>query len=120
MWTLESGWFDVAAFSTLSVVLTVVFGRFEQHKPAWRRLAKLAVLMVLLLVLVETVGRGWAYGILGLLLAAGTAVHFVVLSNLGINGWTGEPRDKFEALLREIADHGEIRTLYSLGRRPRS
>ena len=38
MWTLDSRWFDVAAFSTLCAVLTVLFGRFEQHKPAWRRL----------------------------------------------------------------------------------
>ncbi len=42
---LDSRWFDVAAFSTLWAVLTVVFGRFEQHKPAWRRLAKFAALL---------------------------------------------------------------------------
>ena len=52
MWTLDSRWFDVAAFSTLWAVLTVVFGRFEQHKPAWRRLAKFAALLTLLLVLI--------------------------------------------------------------------
>ena len=40
--------------------------------------------------------------LLALLLVAGASFHFTVLSKLGINGWTGEPRDKFEALLREI------------------
>lgn len=116
MWTLDSRWFDVAIFSTLSVVLTVIFGRFEEHKAAWRRLAKLALLLALLLALIDVAGRAWAYGILGLLFAAGGSFHFFVLSRAGINGFTGEPREKFEALLRDVAAHGELRTLISLAR----
>jgi hypothetical protein len=116
MWSTESHWFDVAAFSTLWVVLTVVFGRFEQHKPAWRRLLKWAALLATLLVLVETAGRLVAYGVFGLLLIAGASFHFAVLSKLGINGWTGEPRDRFEALVREGEIHGETRTLLRLAR----
>jgi hypothetical protein len=34
-------------------VLVITFGRFEQHKPVWRRLAKFALLLTLLLVLIE-------------------------------------------------------------------
>src|SRR5262245_36679776 len=116
MWSTDSRWFDVAAFATLSVVLTVAFGRFEQHKPAWRRLSKLAALMIVLVVLVEIAGRPVAYGVLGLLLVAGASFHFAVLSRLGINGWTGEPRDKFEALLREFETHGEKQTMRRLAR----
>ncbi len=72
--------------------------------------------------LIETAGRLWAYVSLGVLLTAGGWIHFTVLSQRGINGWTGEPREKFEALLREIEVHGEVRTLLRLGRglRPRS
>lgn len=109
MWTTDTRWFDVAAVSTLWVVLVFVFGHFEQHKPAWRRLTKFAVLQVLFLVLAGTAGRLVAYGVLGLLLIAGASLHFTVLSRRGINGWTGEPREKFEALLREIELHGEAR-----------
>ena len=116
MWSTDSRWFDVAAFATLSVVLTVAFGRFEQHKPAWRRLSKLAALLVLLVVLVEIAGRPVAYGVLGLLLMAGASFHFAVLSKLGINGWTGEPRDRFEALLREFETEGETQTMLRLAR----
>jgi hypothetical protein len=116
MWTIDSRWFDVAAFSTLWAGLVIVFGHFEQHKPAWRRLLKFALLLMLLLLLVETLGRPWAYAVLGLLLATGTAFHFTVLSTLGINGWTGEPREKFEALLREIALDGEAATFLRLAR----
>jgi hypothetical protein len=116
MWTLDSRWFDVAAFSTLYVVLLVLFGHFERHKPAWRRLSKVAALLVLLLVLIETVGRPWACIVLGLLLAAGGWIHFTVLSKHGINGWTGEPREKFEALLRDIERDGEARSLFRAAR----
>ena len=114
MWTLESRWFDAAGFTALCVMLTLVFGHFERHKPAWRRLGKIVVLVALALVMVEALGRTWAYTIFGLLMLAGTAFHFVVLSKLGINGFTGKPRDKFEALLREIETHGERRTLLSI------
>ena len=114
MWTPDSRWFDVAAFTTLCVLLTVVFGRFERHKPAWRRLGKIAALVAIALVLIESLGRTWAYAIFGVLLLAGAALHFVVLSNLGINGWTGEPRDRFEALLREIQVRGEAATLLKI------
>jgi hypothetical protein len=116
MWATDTRWFDVAAFSTLWVVLVLVFGHFEQHKPAWRRLTKFAVLLVLFLVLAETAGRFVAYAVLGLLLVAGASLHFAVLSKRGINGWTGEPRDRFEALLREIELHGEARMLLRAGR----
>jgi hypothetical protein len=111
MWTPDSRWFDVAAFTTLCVVLTVAFGRFERHKPMWRRVGKIVALVAVALVLTESLGRAWAYSIFGLLMLAGTAFHCVVLSKLGINGWTGKPRDKFEALLQEIETHGERRTL---------
>jgi hypothetical protein len=108
---MDSRWVDVAVLITFLVVLTVVFDRFERHKPAWRRLAKIAVLVALVLVAIESLGRAWGYAVLGLLLLAGTALHFTVLTRLGINGWTGEPREKFEALLREIEVRGEAATL---------
>jgi hypothetical protein len=99
----------------------VVFGRFVQYQSAWRRLAKFAVLLVLLIVLVENTGRLVAYAILGVILAAGASIHVVVLSKLGINGWTGEPREKSEALLRDFAINGEMRVVLKLARdlRPR-
>ena len=100
----------------MCVVLTMAFGRFERHKPAWKRVAKVAVLVALLFVLIEILGRAWAYTILGLLLTTGTAFHFAALATRGINGWTGEPRDRFEALLLEIQLQGERRTLLRLAR----
>lgn len=116
VWTVDSRWFDVAALTTLLVVLTVAFDRFERHKPAWRRVSKIAVLVALVLVVIEAAGRAWGYGVLVLILAAGMAVHFVVLSRVGVNGWTGEPHDRLDALLHEIERRGEARTLWALAR----
>ena len=110
-WGVDTRWFDVAAFAMLWSVLIIVFGHFERHKPAWRRLLKFALVLAVLLGLVEAAGRGWAYAVLGLLLAMGGSIHFAVLSKRGINGWTGEPRETFDALLREIKENGELRTL---------
>jgi hypothetical protein len=116
MWSTDSRWFDVAVFSTLWAVLVIAFGRFEQHKPVWRRLLKFAVLLALLLLLVSAAGRLVAYGVLGLFLGAGAAIHFTVLSRYGVNGWTAEPRDKFEVLLRDLETEGEARALLRLVR----
>jgi len=116
MWKFDTRWFDVAAFSTVWAALIIVFGHFEQHKPAWRRLLKFALGMALLLGMAEMAGRAWAYAVMGMLLAAGGAIHFTVLSKRGINGWTGEPREKFAALLHDIEAHGEARTLWRLAR----
>ena len=91
-------------------------GRLRSIIAAWRRLSKFAVFLVLLLILVEIAGRRVAYGVLGMLLMTGAAIHFAVLSKLGINGWTAEPRDKFDALVREAKARGETRAILALVR----
>ena len=48
-----------------------------------------------LMTLAQTVGRSWAYGVLAILLCAAGSFHFVWLSRHGINGWTGEPKDRY-------------------------
>jgi hypothetical protein len=110
VWATDSRWFDVAAVTTLWLVLVVIFGHFEQHRGPWRRLFKIALVLTVLLVLIEAAGRAWAYGALALLLALGGSVHFVLLTKAGINPWTGEPRARFHALLDEGRDQGEWRT----------
>jgi hypothetical protein len=43
-------------------------------------------------------GRAWAFGFLGLVLLAVAYIHAIWLPGKGINGWTGEPRDKYYEL----------------------
>ncbi|HEX7797965.1 MAG TPA: hypothetical protein VF456_26565 [Vicinamibacterales bacterium] len=67
---------------------------------AWRRLLKPLIFFAVLICLAQTVGRLWAYGVLALVFCGAGSFHFWWLSNHGISGWTGEPRDKYVALVR--------------------
>ena len=102
MWTIETPWFDVAVLMSLFAAGIILIGHFEQHKPAWRPLLKAAIFLAVLIALAQTIGRSWAYGVLALLFSAGGSLHFWWLSKHGINGWTGEPRDKYLALVERL------------------
>ena len=99
-WGMETRWFDVAVVTSLFAVGSILFGRFEEHKPRWRRLLKFLVVAVLYVGLSAAVGRGWALVALAIPLVGAAYVHFVWLPKHGINGWTGEPRDRYLELMR--------------------
>ena len=99
MWSLDSRWFDVAVVMSIFGVGNILFGHFEQHKPRWRRLLKVILVVAVFLGLAEWAGRLWAYGVLSLPLIAAGYVHIWWLPAHGINGWTAEPRDKYLELV---------------------
>ena len=99
MWSIDTPWFDIAVVMSIFAVGNMLFGHFEQHKGPWRRLAKVAIVLAVFLTLVQTAGRWWAYGLLVLPLLAAAYIHLHWLPSHGINGWTGEPRDKYLALV---------------------
>jgi hypothetical protein len=101
MWTIDTRWFDVAVVMSIFGVGNVLFGRFEQHKPRGRRLAKVVLFLAVTLLLAETAGRAVAYGVLALPLVAAAYIHLRWLPAHGINGWTAEPYDRYLALLAE-------------------
>lgn len=55
-------------------------------------------LLALTLGISAGVGRAWAVGFLGLLGVVVLIVHGWWLPRNGINGWTGEPKEKYYAL----------------------
>ena len=77
----------------------ILFGHFEEHRPKWKRLLKVALLLGMTIMLSATGGRAWAYGFLALLLLGATYVHLWWLPKHGINGWTGEPRARYYELI---------------------
>lgn len=77
----------------------ICFGHFEEHKPKWIRLLKVVITLVIVLGLVSAAGRAWAYGVLVLPLLVAAYIHLRWLPQHGINGWTGEPKDKYLALV---------------------
>src|SRR5262245_12001949 len=49
MWTIDTPWFDVAVFMSLFATGSILFGHFEQHKPAWRRLLNPVIFLAVLI-----------------------------------------------------------------------
>jgi predicted MFS family arabinose efflux permease len=86
---------DVAVVCGIFAIGNIFFGHFEEHTPKIRRVLKLVLFVVVVVLLSRYPGRVWAFGFLGLCLLAVVYMHGIVLPGKGINGWTGEPREKY-------------------------
>jgi len=101
MWSLDTRWFDVAVVMSMFAIGSILFGRFEEHKPRGRRVFKVAIVLAVTVALAEAAGRLWAYALLAVPLIGAVYAHLVWLPRHGINGWTGEPRAKYLALMEQ-------------------
>jgi hypothetical protein len=99
MWSIDTLWFDTAVVLGIFAVGNILFGHFEEHRPKWRRLLKVVLFLAVILTLSATAGRAWAYGVLAVPLLAAVYVHLYWLPKHGVNGLTGEPRDRYLALV---------------------
>ena len=95
---MDTLWFEVAVVSSMFAFGNIFFGHFEEHTPRWRKVLKMLLFTAVVVGLSAFLGRAWAFGFLGLALLAVAYVHAVWLPSKGINGWTGEPKDKYYAL----------------------
>ena len=99
MWSTQTPWFDVAVASGLLLLGHVLFGRFGEHKPLWRRLIKAALSVGLFVAIAVWLGRAWMFGFVGLVAVGVALVHGWWLPRKGVNGLTAEPRDRYYELL---------------------
>jgi hypothetical protein len=99
MWNTDTLWFDVALVTGIFAVGNILFGHFEEHRPKARRLAKLAIVLAGTLLL-SYLGLRWvAYAAIGLLAVAAAYIHVWWLPSHGVNGWTGEPKERYYELI---------------------
>jgi len=91
-------WFEVAVIFGITAVGNIVMGHFEAGVPKWRRVLKIFLIAAMGVVISATAGRGWFFVLLGAVSTAVGVIHFWWLPKHGINGWTGEPRDRYYAL----------------------
>jgi len=89
---------EVAVVASIFAVGNIVFGHWEFGTPKWRRVLKFVVFVGITVGLSAGLGRRWAFGFLGVLGIAVLVVHAWWLPRHGINGWTGEPKEKYYAL----------------------
>ena len=91
-------WFEIAVISTIFAVGNILFGHFEEGTPKWRRLLKLVLVMVLGVSVSAYLGRFWFSAFLLAMVLPAVYIHLWWLPSRGINGWTGEPKDKYYEL----------------------
>jgi len=100
MWRTNTIWLDLAVFLFLLLIGHLLLGHFEDYKPLWRRVLKVLLSVALFLALAATLGRRWAWLIVAVPVGIGlVVVHGWWLPKQGINGWTGEPRERYLALV---------------------
>jgi hypothetical protein len=91
-------WFEIAIVCGIFAFGGIFFGHFEEHTPKWRRVLKLFLFIAVVVLLSEYAGRAWALCFLGLMLLGVLYIHGFWLPRKGINGLTGEPREKYYEL----------------------
>ncbi len=95
MWNTNTLWFDISLVTFIFLLGNIFMGHFEERSPAWRKLVKYIVTLVIFLSLSVFISRTVAWTVLGLAFIPVVYVHAVLLPRKGINGWTGEPRGKY-------------------------
>jgi hypothetical protein len=91
-------WSEVAIVALLLLVGQILGGHFEEKTPRWRMLCKHAVGMVVFVLISYFFGRFWFYVSLIIAMIPVLVIHVWWLPKNGVNGWTGEPKDKYYEL----------------------
>ena len=90
--------FEVAVVATMFAVGNIMFGHFEERTPKWRRLAKMLLVMALGVAVSARFGRFWFWAMFVAMALPVVVIHVWWLPRKGINGWTGEPKERYYAL----------------------
>jgi L-asparagine transporter-like permease len=98
MFSTNTLWFEIAIISIIFAFGNIFMGHFEEQTPKWRRALKVVVVNSIMCSLSYYAGREWAFGFLGIMLLAVIYVHGIWLPLKGINGFTGEPKNKYYEL----------------------
>ncbi|MBM3855689.1 MAG: DUF2207 domain-containing protein [Verrucomicrobia bacterium] len=91
-------WFELAVVFGLTAVGNILLGHFEAGRPKWRRVLKVGLAGALAVAVSASLGRSWFFALLGALLVTVVVIHAWWLPRHGVNGWTGEPRERYYRL----------------------
>ena len=91
-------WYEVAIIALIFAVGNIFFGHFEERTPKWRKLLKLLLFIGVSLLISYYAGRNWFHIFLGIMIIPVLIIHIWWLPKKGINGWTGEPKEKYYEL----------------------
>ena len=91
-------WFEIAIVALLLLAGHIVFGHFEAEAPRWRKLLKAALTVAFFALISYFFGRFWFWTALFLAFIPPLIIHAWWLPKNGVNGWTGEPKEKYYKL----------------------
>lgn len=91
-------WYEIAIISMIFAVGGILFGHFEEQTLRWRRLLKFILFLGIFLLISYYAGRTWFHIALGIITLFPLVIHIWWLPKNGINGWTGEPKEKYYEL----------------------
>lgn len=89
---------DVAVVGLILLAGNLVFGHFEPYAPLWRRVLKAVVVLAITAVISHYFGRTGVLIAFGIAILPVVYIHAIWLPRNGVNGWTGEPKEKYYAL----------------------
>ena len=89
---------ELAIAAAFLLVGNIVFHHFDPHLPLWKRFAKSALTLAALALVSYYFGRKGVLIAACIVLVPLIYVHGIWLPRHGVNGWTGEPREKYYAL----------------------
>jgi len=95
MLTPDTIWFEIAIVSAIYAVGNILFGHFEEQTPKVRRVGKYILTLIIIIGLSTYFGRTIAMVTLVLFFLPAIYIHGISLPKKGINGWTGEPKEKY-------------------------
>ena len=93
-----SPWFELSILCGITCFGQVVLAHFEERTPKWRKLLKLALMIALTVWISTQFGRTVYFSILGIMVLAVVVIHGWWLPSKGVNGWTGEPKERYYQL----------------------
>ncbi len=91
-------WFEIAIVSMIFALGNILFGHFEEQTPKYRRVGKFILTLMVIVGLSTFLSRTISLIVLGLAFLPVIYIHGILLPRKGINGWTGEPKDKYYEL----------------------
>jgi len=89
---------DITIVAVVLAIGNVAFRHFEPQKPLWRRLLKILVALALTAVISYYFGRTGVVIAVAIAMLPVIYIHGIWLPRHGVNGWTGEPRERYYAL----------------------
>lgn len=98
MFEPDTVWFEIAIVSMIFAIGNIVFGHFEEQTPKVKRVGKYLLILIIIVGLSIYFSRTVAMIILALSFLPVIYIHGIALPKKGINGWTGEPKEKYYEL----------------------